>query len=121
MKNPNALTLNLDNYTEIEFALNYQPSLADDIERWIKSFNTPVIINCQKTKVIFAIYFNSLLYDLIQRLGISQVKSMVAFENLNELNERTYASSKLHVERWCTDPDYRECIDILTKRMVDDE
>ena len=121
MTNPNALTLKLDNYTEIEFALNYQSSIADDIERWIKSFNTPVIIDCRKTKVIFAIYFNNLLYDLIQRLGITQVNSMVSFANLNELNERTLDSSKRHIERWCTDPDYREAVDMITKRMIEDE
>lgn len=121
MSDPNALYIKLRHYVGLEVALDYNPSIADDIERWITMYNTPVVINCFPVKVIFTVYFNSLLYDLIQRLGITQVNSIVSFENLNELNERTYESSKRHIERWCTDPDYRECIDILTKRMTADE
>ena len=121
MTNPNALWIKLRHYVGLNCALEYKPAIADDIERWITTHNAPVIIDGLLVKVIFSIYFNNLLYDLIQRLGIAQVNSLVSFENLNELNERTLDSSKRHIERWCTDPDYREAVDMVTKRMVENE
>ncbi|MBW4460449.1 MAG: hypothetical protein KME47_09440 [Nodosilinea sp. WJT8-NPBG4] len=118
MENPNAFHINLKTYTENNFALDYKPAIADGIERWLIMYNTPVIIECSEVNTIFTIYLNSLLADLIHRLGVERSGSMVSFSNLSELNNRVLELSRKHVFNYFNDPKYKEAVDSIQGSVI---
>lgn len=102
------------------FALDYKPQIAIEIERWINVNNAPAIIDCWGIDVIFSVYMNNLLADLINRLGIERAGEMVSFENLNKLNAKTYELSRKHVWNYYTDSVYKECVDKMAEDSLSD-
>jgi hypothetical protein len=93
-------------------------NLLQDIQKEYLINSDPIILDFTGVTVVFAIFYNRLLFNLISVFGLEKAGEIITFVNVPD--ENLFSSCKRHVWKYLTNSKYKKAVDLLHEETGDD-